>query len=84
MLARWLTTLRAAVTPTEALETACLPRVTGRTGNRTALVTARRDRSSLWSSMAMRTGNGSDDFALRGWGGDDRASLGIGDVIHTS
>jgi hypothetical protein len=43
-----------------------LPHVAGRTGGCTALVTTRRDRSSLWSSMAIRTGNGSYDFAIRG------------------
>ena len=66
MLARQLTTLLPAMTLAVAMETTRIHRVAGRTGDRTILVTARRDRSSLWSSMAMRTGNGSDDFAIRG------------------
>jgi hypothetical protein len=49
------------MTLAEALETTRLPHAAGRTGDRTALVTTRRDRSSLWSSMLMRTGNGSCD-----------------------
>jgi hypothetical protein len=58
------------MTLAEAIETTRIARVTGLTGDRIALVTARRDRSSLWSSIAMRTGNGSYDFAIRGWRGD--------------
>jgi magnesium chelatase family protein len=66
MLARRLTTILPAMSLAEALETTRIPRVASLTGARTALVTTRRDRSSLWSSIAMRTGNGSYDFAIRG------------------
>jgi magnesium chelatase family protein len=65
MLARRLTTILPAMTLAEAIETTRIHRVAGLTGARTAVVTTRRDRSSLWSSMAMRTGNGSDGFAIR-------------------
>jgi magnesium chelatase family protein len=66
MPARRRPTFLPAITLAEALETTRIPRVAGRTGGRTALVTARRDRSSLWSSIALRTGNGNYDFAIRG------------------
>ena len=66
MLGRRLTTILPAMTLAEALETTRLRRVASPTGDRTALVTTRRDRSSLWSSMAMRTGNSSYDSAIRG------------------
>jgi hypothetical protein len=61
-----LTTILPVIPRAEALETTRIPCVAGRTGARTAQVTARRDRSSLWSSMAMRTRNASYDFAIRG------------------
>jgi predicted ATPase with chaperone activity len=66
MLARRLTTILPAMTLAEAIETTCIHRVAGVTGDRTAVVTNRRDRSSLCSSIATRTGNGSYDFAIRG------------------
>jgi magnesium chelatase family protein len=59
MLARRLTTILPAMTLAEAIETTRIHSVAGLTGDRTTLVTARRDRSSLWSSRAVRTGNGS-------------------------
>jgi predicted ATPase with chaperone activity len=51
--ARRLTTIRPAMTLAEALETTRIPRIAGRTGERTALVTTRRfepriRRSRLW------------------------------------
>ena len=61
MPARRLTTILPAMTLGEAIETTRFHRVAGRTGACTALVTTRRDRSSLESSMTMRTGNGSCD-----------------------
>jgi predicted ATPase with chaperone activity len=67
MLARRLTTILPAMTLPKAIETTCIQRVAGLTGDRTALVTTRPDRCSLCSSIAMRTGNGSYDFAIRGW-----------------
>src|SRR5262245_42728165 len=67
MLARRLTTILPAMTLAEAIETTRIHRVAGLTGERTALVTTRRDLSSFWSSIAMRTGNGSYDFAIRRW-----------------
>jgi magnesium chelatase family protein len=66
MLARRLTTILPAMTLAEALETTRIHRVAGRTGDRTALVTTRPDRCSLCTSIAMRTGNGSYDRAIRG------------------
>ncbi len=66
MLARRLTTILPAMTLAEAIETTRVHSVAGLTGGRTALVTARLDRSRLWSSMAMCTGNGSYHFAIRG------------------
>jgi magnesium chelatase family protein len=66
MLARRLTPIMPAMTLAEALETTRIHRVAGLTGERTALVTNRRDRSSLCSSIAMLTGNGSYAFAVRG------------------
>ena len=60
-LAQRCPTLMPATGRAEGIETTRMRRVAGRTGERTALVTARRDRSSLWSSRAMRTGNGSCD-----------------------
>jgi hypothetical protein len=53
MLARRLTTILTATALAEALATTRLPRVAGRTGERTALVTTRRfeahfRRSRLW------------------------------------
>jgi hypothetical protein len=65
MPARRLPTRRLATVLAGAVETTWIHRVAGRTGDRTALVTTRRDRNSLWSSVAMRTGNGSYDFAIR-------------------
>lgn len=59
-------TILPAMTFTDAVATPRPHRVAGLIGRCTALVTARRDRSSLWSSMAMRTGNGSYDFSIRG------------------
>jgi magnesium chelatase family protein len=41
MFARWLTTIRPAMTMADALETTRIDRVTGRTGARTALGTTR-------------------------------------------
>src|SRR5262245_43307013 len=41
MLARRLTTILPAMTLTEALETTCIHRIAGLTGDRTALVTTR-------------------------------------------
>jgi hypothetical protein len=67
MLARRLTTILPAMTLAEDLETTRIHGVADRTGGCTALVTTRRDRSSLRSSTATSTGNGSDDFAIRGW-----------------
>jgi magnesium chelatase family protein len=67
MLARRLTTILPAMTLAEAIETTRIHRVAGLTGDRTALVTNWRNRSGLCSSIAMRTGNGSYDFAIRGW-----------------
>jgi magnesium chelatase family protein len=61
MLARRLPTILPAMTLAEAIETTCIHRVAGLTGDRTALVTTRPDRGSLYSSIAMRTGNGSCD-----------------------
>ena len=66
MFARRLTTILPVMSLAEAIETTRIHRVAGLSGDRTALVTNRRDRSSLRSSVAMRTGNGSDDFAIRG------------------
>jgi Magnesium chelatase, subunit ChlI len=63
--ARRRTTLRPAMTLAEGLETTRIHGVADRTGGCTALVTTRRDRSSLRSSTATRTGNGSYDFAIR-------------------
>jgi len=65
MWARRLTTIVPAMTLAEAIETTRIHRVAGLTGDRTALVTMRRDRSCLCSSIATRTGNGSYDFAIR-------------------
>jgi predicted ATPase with chaperone activity len=62
---RRLTTILPAMTLAEAVETTHIHGIAGRTGDRTAVVTTRRDRRSLWSSMAMRTGNGSYGFAIR-------------------
>ena len=56
MLVRRLTTILPARTLAEAFETTRIHRVAGRTGDRTALVTNGRDRSSLCSSIATRTG----------------------------
>ena len=67
MLARLLTTILPAMTLAEAIETMRIHSVAGRTGDRTAVVTKRRDRRSLCSSIATPTGNGSYDFAIRGW-----------------
>jgi predicted ATPase with chaperone activity len=66
MLARRCPTILPAMTLAEALETTRIHSVAGLTGDRTALVTTRRDRSSLRSSTATRTGNGNYDFAIRG------------------
>ena len=41
MLVRRLTTIQPEMSLAEALETTCIPRVAGLTGDRTALVTAR-------------------------------------------
>ncbi len=65
MLARRLTTILPAMTLAEAIETTCIHSVAGLSRDRTALVTNRPDRGSLCSSIAMRTGNGSYDFAIR-------------------
>ena len=67
MLARRLTTILPAMALAEAIETMRIHRVAGRS----ILVTDGRDRSSLCSSIAMCTGNGSYDFAIRGWSSDD-------------
>jgi magnesium chelatase family protein len=61
MLARRLTTILPAMTLAEALETTRIHRVAGLTGDRTTVVANRRDLGSLYSSIAMRTGNGSYD-----------------------
>jgi magnesium chelatase family protein len=61
MLARRLTTILPAMTLAEAIETTRIHRVAGLTGDRTTAVTNRRDRGSLCSSIAMRTGNSSYD-----------------------
>jgi predicted ATPase with chaperone activity len=61
MLQCRLTTILPAMTLAEAIETTRIHRVAGRTGDRTALVTPRRDCSRLWSSILMRTGNSSCD-----------------------
>jgi magnesium chelatase family protein len=61
MLARRLTTILPARTLAEAIKTTRIHRVAGLTGGRTTLVTYQPDRGSLCSSIAMRTGNGSDD-----------------------
>ena len=66
MLARRLTTILPAMTLAEAIETTRIHSVAGLTGDRTVLVTNRRDRSSLCSSIATLTGNGSYAFAIRG------------------
>jgi predicted ATPase with chaperone activity len=76
MLARRLTTILPAMTLAEAIETTRIHSVAGLTGDRTALVTNRRDRGSLRSSTATRTGNGSDDFAIRGRCSDNRTCVG--------
>src|SRR5262245_47448142 len=81
MLARRLTTILPAMTLAEAIETTRIPRVAGRLGDRTAVVTTRRDRRSLWSSMAMRTGNGSYEFAVRGGCSDDHAGVKFGSAL---
>jgi magnesium chelatase family protein len=47
MLARRLTTILPAMTLAEAIETTRIHRVASRTADHTALVTTRRDRSSL-------------------------------------
>jgi magnesium chelatase family protein len=47
VLARRLTTILPAMTLAEAIETTRIHSVAGLTGDRTALVTTRRDRSSL-------------------------------------
>ena len=57
MLARRLTTILPAMTLAEAIETTRIHSVAGHT----TLVTNGRDRSSLCSSIAVRTGNGSYD-----------------------
>jgi hypothetical protein len=67
MLARRLTTILPAMTLAEAIETTRNHRGAGLTGDRTALVTNRRDRMSLCPFIAIRTGIGSYDFAIRGW-----------------
>jgi predicted ATPase with chaperone activity len=66
MLARRLTTILPAMTLAEVIETTRIHSVAGLTGDRTALVTNRRDCSCLSSSIATRMGNGSYDFAIRG------------------
>jgi predicted ATPase with chaperone activity len=68
MRARRLTTILPAMTLAKAMETTRIHRVAGLTGDRTTLVTTRPDRGSLCSSIATRTGNGSYDYAIRGWG----------------
>ena len=45
MRARRLTTILPAMTPAQALETTCIPRVAGLTGDRTAWVTTRQFRA---------------------------------------
>jgi magnesium chelatase family protein len=66
MLAWRCPTILPAMTLAEAIETTRIHSVAGLTGGRTARVTTRSDRSSLRSSTATRTGNGSYDFAIRG------------------
>jgi predicted ATPase with chaperone activity len=66
MLARRLTTILPAMTLAEAIENTRIHSVAGLTGERTALVTNRPNRGSLCSSITMRTGNGSYDWAIRG------------------
>ena len=61
MLARRLTTILPMMPLSEAMETTRIHSVAGLTGDRTTLVTNGRDRGSLCSSIAMRTGNGSCD-----------------------
>jgi hypothetical protein len=56
-----------ARTLAEAIKTTHIHRVADLTGDRTGLVTNRRDRSCLCSSIATLTGNGRYDFAIRGW-----------------
>jgi magnesium chelatase family protein len=59
MLARWLTTIRPAMTLAEAIETTRIHRVAGLTGDRTALVTTRPCRAPHHtSSDAGRIGGG--------------------------
>jgi hypothetical protein len=60
---RRLTTILPAMTLAEAIEMTHIHSVAGRS----ILVTDGRDRSSLCSSILMCTGNGSYDFAIRGW-----------------
>jgi predicted ATPase with chaperone activity len=57
MLARRLTTILPAMSLAEVIKTTHIHRVAGRR----PLVTDGRDRSSLCSSIATRTGNGSYD-----------------------
>jgi predicted ATPase with chaperone activity len=80
MLARRRTTILPAMTLPEAIETTRIHRLAGRTGDRTAMITARRDHSSLWSYMAMRTGNGNYDFAIRGEHNDNCTSLSVDEI----
>jgi predicted ATPase with chaperone activity len=61
METRRLTAILPVMTLAEAIETTRIHRVAGLTCGRTTLVTYRPDRGSLCSSIAMRTGNGSDD-----------------------
>jgi magnesium chelatase family protein len=84
MRARRLTTILPTMTLAEAIETTRIHRVAGLSGERTVLVTNRRDRRSLCSSIATRTGNGSYDFAIRGGGGDDCAGLEVGNILGTA
>jgi predicted ATPase with chaperone activity len=72
ILARRLPTMVPAMTLAEALDTTCIHRVAGLTGERTAVITTRPCHAGLCYSMAMSTGDSSYGFAVRG-----------GALIHT-
>lgn len=57
--------MRPATALPDAMDPTHLSRVAGRTDGRTALVTRRRFRGGLCSSMAMSTGHSSDGYAVR-------------------